>query len=107
VGGRPLNYALDGLNLPDAVASDLSDSLALLDRAGFVAERCTFAPESFGNYVVIFRRGDRTIDVTRDRGQYLIGGLDRRTLESLGLWRALESKDQLAAGLRAILAGPV
>ena len=91
------------MDLPLPVREDLANILPQLLGAGLEVKSCQFSPETFGNYLVCFASGTFTLDITRDRGQYILGG-NRQLLQQLGYWRALESKQELAAGLHALLA---
>ena len=94
------------MDLPQPVRQDLGDVLAQLASEGLEPAACQFNQEAFGNYVVQFQGGNVALEITRDRSQYFLGG-NRRTLDSLGLWRALESKQELTSGLRTYLAAAV
>ena len=91
------------MDFPQPVKDDLGDVLALLASEGLEPAACQFSPEAFGNYVVQFQGSNCALEITRDRSQYFLGG-NRRTLESLGLWRALDSMQELEDGLRIYLA---
>lgn len=79
----------------------LGQSLAAL---GFRAQVQDYAPEVFGNFVVRFEKHGRELTITRDRGQFILGG-DRATLEPVGLWRAFESATELEEPLIRWLKG--
>ena len=94
------------MDLPVPVMEDLANVLPQLAGAGLEVRSCQFSPEVFGNYLVCLARGTFTLNISRDRGQYILGG-NRQLLERLGYWRALESKQELATGLQAVLADAV
>ena len=54
---------------------------------------------SFGDFAVSFTSADRTFDLVRERGQFLIHGPDQRLLEIAGLWRTFGSVDELRTPL--------
>jgi hypothetical protein len=59
--------------------------------------------DSFGNFLVAFRSSHREITLTRDRGQFIVGGSDRASLEEAGLWRAFDTAQELLPHLVAWL----
>jgi hypothetical protein len=48
-----------------------------------------------GDFVVVFYDGRQDITLTRDRGQFIVGGPDRSSLEEAGLWRAFDTAQEL------------
>jgi hypothetical protein len=51
--------------------------------------------DSFGNFLVAFRGSGRELTLNRDRGQFIVGGPDRDSLEAAGLWRAFDTAEEL------------
>ena len=51
--------------------------------------------DSFGNFLVAFRGSGREFTLTRDRGQFIVGGPERTSLEEAGLWRAFDTAQEL------------
>jgi hypothetical protein len=90
------------MDLPSLIKDDLADVLPDLMTAGLVLTSCQFSPEAFGNFLVSFTGGKSGLDITRDRGEYFLGG-NRQLLQQIGYWRAL-NKQELADGVRSFLA---
>jgi hypothetical protein len=90
------------MELPPLVQKDLAEVLPVLSAAGLELRSCQFSPEAFGNFLVCFSGGKYGLDITRDRGEYFLGG-NRQLLQELGYWRAL-TQHELVAGVRVFLA---
>jgi len=90
------------MDLPSLVEQDLAEVLPVLSAAGLELKSFQFNPEAFGNFLVCFSGGKFGLDITRDRGEYFLGG-DRQLLQKLGYWRAL-TQQELVAGVRVFLA---
>lgn len=85
-----------------AISDALGPLLLALQAKGFRVGGAA-ATESFGNFEALFSRDDLSFTVVRDRGQLMVGGVDRSILEPVGLWRAFSGHQPLAAPLLAWL----
>ena len=84
--------------LPGEIRADIGTLLDHLAAAGFRPVGSRYEPASFGDYLVDFRGPTGSLRITRDRGQYMLEG-DRGELESAGLWRAFDDRDEFTQRL--------
>ena len=88
---------MDHTVLP-AIVADLAGLLSKLEVAGYHAAASEYS-QSFGNYLVKLVGEERWFWITRDRGQYSVGGPPKEELESAGLWRTFDDKAQFERDL--------
>lgn len=84
--------------LPAPVRADLGQLIEGLESAGYTPIRSVYAPDQFGNYCVDFTGPGGSLRVVRDRSQYTVSGR-RELLESAGLWRAFDDREEFASAL--------
>ena len=88
--------------LPPSVVADLGKLPAALSDVGFTPQSCKYSPTDFGNFTVVFGSGNRSFLLSRDRGQFIVGG-ERGALEPAGLFRSFDSVASLHQPLLAWL----
>ena len=81
--------------LPEEVERALAPLMPVLTAAGLSPVKWVYSEQSFGNFAVDFIRLDRVITLTRDRGQFMLSGDDRKSMEAAGLWRAFDSAEDM------------
>jgi len=81
--------------LPEEVERALAPLMPVLTAAGLSPVRWVYSETSFGNFAVDFLRLDRVITLTRDRGQFMLSGDDRKSMEAAGLWRAFDLAEDM------------
>ena len=86
--------------IPDAIQADEGPLLSELQASGLRVTDSRYDAKVFGNYYVDLVGARGWLRVTRDRGQYLIGGDDDRP-GKLGLFRAF---DDMIEFRKAVLA---
>ena len=88
--------------LPAVIQSALKPLTPALAAAHLLPSGWEYS-DSFGNFLVAFRGSGREITLTRDRGQFIVGGSDRTSLEKAGLWRAFDTAQELLPHLASWL----
>ena len=102
---RPLNSIVRRqvvTSLPEPVSEALGTLVADLAERGFTPVLDLFSPESFGNFVVTFVKGEHNFSLTSDRGQLIVSGSEAK-LTPLGLWKAFAGPYSLRKPLLAWL----
>lgn len=90
------------VDVPSEISSALGPLTATLAARGLHIARFV-ASESFGDFEVVFSRDDLSFSIVRDRGQFLVGGVERSVLEAAGLWRTFSGPHSVAPPLLAWL----
>lgn len=88
--------------LPPTILQALRPAQAALSAAGYFPSSASES-ESFGDFSVTFSSPRGVVQVSRDRGQFLVSGPDRQELENAGLWRTFPGSHELAMQLKAWL----
>lgn len=78
--------------MPAEIQSALAPLATALNAAHLAPVTWQYSAEAFGNFVVTFRSERHAFTLTRDRGQFLFDGADRK---SAGLGRVFESAEDL------------
>jgi hypothetical protein len=89
--------------LPDEIQNAIATLIPVLVAAHMAPVEYQCSEPAFGNFVVTFRSERREITLTRDRGQFMVSGSDRNSLESAGLWRAFDTPQDLLPHLSSWL----
>ena len=78
---------------------EITRALAPLDMALTAAHLSPvtwlYSDRAFGNFVVTFGGPRHAFTLTRDRGQFIVSGADRKSLEKAGLSRVFNSAQEL------------
>ena len=74
-------------SVPEAIFRELRRLPDMLAEAGYVPFQVV-AEESFANFAVTYAGPRGTIQIARDRGQFIVSGPSKTELEKAGLWRA-------------------
>jgi hypothetical protein len=93
------------MSLPPEVSADMGDLVSELETLGATVEGARYDAKSFGDFEICFRALGLAFRVTRDRGQYMVHGPSREQLETAGLWRAFDRKEEFSQALLAWFRG--
>ena len=86
-------------SVPEAIIRDMRRLPTLLAEAGYKPLQ-VIAEESFGNFAVTYAGPRGTIQIARDRGQFIVSGPSKTELEESGLWRAFIGARELEEPLK-------
>ena len=81
--------------LPPAVSEALGPLLPRLLAEGFAPTELEQSA-SFGDFIVAFSNARLHFAIARDRGQFVVHGVERTMLEPAGLWRAFANHQELS-----------
>ncbi|UHQ18278.1 hypothetical protein LVB87_08560 [Lysobacter sp. KIS68-7] len=90
-------------DLPPEIRDALAPLAGVLATGHLSPVTWQYSEKAFGNFVVDFRGPGRMFTLTRDRGQFLVSGIDRRSAEKAGLCRAFDSAQALLPSLSSWL----
>jgi hypothetical protein len=93
---RPKRTVIIACNqdVPTQIARDVGSLLSELCASGWTISFSRYDPKIFGNWYVDLCRGDDTIQLVKDRSQYLLNGPSWKELESAGLAKAFDEGDK-------------
>jgi len=81
--------------LPAEIQSALGALTPALIAAHLSPMTWEFSEKEFGNFLVVFHSPSHKFTLTRDRGQFIVSGFERKSLENQGLWRAFDTAEDL------------
>ena len=81
--------------LPTEIQNALGPLTPALATAHVSPVTWVYSERAFGSFLITFRSPRHEFTLTRDRGQFIIGGADRKSLEEAGLLRAFDTAEDL------------
>ena len=85
--------------LPPEVATEAGELIDELRSVGWTIRQAQFDAKVFGNWIVDLQRGNRTLQLVKDRSQFMVGP-STEEMKDAGLWRAFGSFEEFHAAIR-------